>query len=105
MSSGNGSAALRARELCAKVAAVYSQKEMEEAATDMMAPPSSQGTGALSVEAVAKHTTEGSQSNDLKVPPSSASTRNKTNITGHSQKNDSYGPAASVVHTFFGLFT
>lgn len=104
MSSGNGSAALRARELCAKGAAVYSQKEMEEAATDMMAPPS-QGTGALSVEAVAKHTTEGSQSNDLKVPPSSASTRNKTNITGHSQKNDSYGPAASVVHTFFGLFT
>ncbi|CAM4581517.1 unnamed protein product [Leuciscus chuanchicus] len=95
VSSGNGSAALRARELCAKVAMVYSQKEVEEAATDMMAPPG-QGTGALSVEAVAKHTAEGSQTSGPKVPPSSASTRNKTNITGHSQKNDSYGPAASV---------
>nr|AAI55117.1 Si:ch211-245p7.3 protein [Danio rerio] len=37
-----------------------------------------------------------SQISDLKVPPSSASTRNKTNITGRSQKNDSSNPAASV---------
>lgn len=104
MSSGNGSAALRARELCAKAAVVYGQKEVEEAATDMMATPG-QGASVLSVEAVAKHTAEGSQTSDHKVPPSSASTRNKTNVTGHSQKNGSSGPAASVVHTFLGLFT
>jgi len=100
VSSGNSAAALRARELCTKVAVVYAQKEVE----DMMALPG-QGAGVLSVEAVAKHTAEGSQTSDPKVQPSSASTRNKTNITGHSQKNDSYGPAASVVHTFLGLFT
>lgn len=104
MSSGNGSAALRARELCAKAAVVYGQKEVEEAATDMMATPG-QGASVLSVEAVAKHTAEGSQTSDHKVPPSSASTRNKTNVTGLSQKNGSSGPAASVVHTFLGLFT
>uniref|UniRef100_A0A671PC01 Uncharacterized protein n=1 Tax=Sinocyclocheilus anshuiensis TaxID=1608454 RepID=A0A671PC01_9TELE len=34
---------------------------------------------------------------DAKVPPSSASTRNKTNITGHSQKNNS-----SVIVILFG---
>lgn len=83
---------------------VYAQKEVEESSTDMMAT-SGQGAGVLSVEAVAKHTAEGSQTSDPKVPPSSASTRNKTNVTGHSQKNGSSGPAASVVHTFLGLFT
>lgn len=103
LSSGNGSAALRARELCAKAAVVYAQKEVEEAATDMMAT-AGQGAGVLSVEAVAKHTAEASQTSDPKVPPSSASTRNKTNITGHSQKNGSSGPAASVVHTYFRAF-
>lgn len=101
LSSGNSFAALRARELCARAAVVYAQKEVEE--TDMMAT-SGQGAGVLSVEAVAKHTAEGSQTSDPKVPPSSASTRNKTNVTGHSQKNGSSGPAASVVHAFLGLF-
>ncbi|XP_067276661.1 hydrocephalus-inducing protein homolog isoform X2 [Pseudorasbora parva] len=91
VSSGNSSAALRARELCAKASVVQAQKEVEEVATDKMAP-----AGVLSVEAVAKHTAEGSQTSDPKVPPSSASTRNRTNITGHSQKNDSSCPAASV---------
>ncbi|XP_051727085.1 hydrocephalus-inducing protein homolog [Ctenopharyngodon idella] len=95
LSSGSSSAALRARELCARAVVVYAQKEVEESSTDMMAT-SGQGAGVLSVEAVAKHTAEGSQTSDPKVPPSSASTRNKTNVTGHSQKNGSSGPAASV---------
>uniref|UniRef100_A0A8C1VWI8 Hydin adenylate kinase-like domain-containing protein n=1 Tax=Cyprinus carpio TaxID=7962 RepID=A0A8C1VWI8_CYPCA len=38
----------------------------------------------------------GSLPSDPKVPPSSASTRNKTNITGHSQKNNSSARTASL---------
>lgn len=96
MASGNSSAALRAREQCAKVAVVHAQKEVDEAAADMVTTVG-QGAGVLSVEAVAKHTAEGSLTSDPKVPPSSASTRNKTNITGHSQKNNSSGHTASLV--------
>ncbi|XP_073785286.1 hydrocephalus-inducing protein homolog isoform X1 [Danio rerio] len=95
LSSGNSSAAWRARELCAKAAVVFAQREEQEATVDITAT-ASQAAGVLSMEAVAKHTAEGSQISDLKVPPSSASTRNKTNITGRSQKNDSSNPAASV---------
>lgn len=86
ISSGNSSAGLRARKLCA-------QDAMEEAEVDTVATPG-QGPGVLSVEAVAKHTAEGSQIGDRKVPPSSASTRNKT-ITGHSQN----AATPSVVHS------
>ncbi|KTG35348.1 hypothetical protein cypCar_00023228 [Cyprinus carpio] len=95
VASGNSSAALRAREQCAKVAVVHAQKDVDEAAADMMATVG-QGAGVLSVEAVAKHTAEGSLPSDPKVPPSSASTRNKTNITGHSQKNNSSARTASL---------
>ncbi len=96
VASGNSSAALRAREQCAKVAVVHAQKEVDEAAADIVTNVV-QAAGVLSVEAVAKHTAEGSLTSDPKVPPSSASTRNKTNITGHSQKNNSSGHTASPV--------
>ncbi|XP_073706753.1 hydrocephalus-inducing protein homolog [Garra rufa] len=95
VASGNSSAALSAREQCARFAVVNGQKEVDEPAADMVATVG-QGAGVLSVEALAKHTAEGSLTGDPKVPPSSASTRNKTNITGHSQKNNSSGPAASM---------
>lgn len=97
MSSGISSAGLRARELCA-------QDAIEEAEVDTVATPA-QGPGVLSVEAVAKHTAEGSQIDDRKVPPSSASTRNKTTVTGHSQKNSiSAAAAPSVVYALRPLF-
>ncbi|XP_056622256.1 hydrocephalus-inducing protein homolog isoform X2 [Triplophysa dalaica] len=89
MSSGISSAGLRARELCA-------QDAIEEDEVDTVATPA-QGPGVLSVEAVAKHTADGSQIDDRKVPPSSASTRNKTNVTGHSQKNSISAAAAPSV--------
>lgn len=103
LSSGSSPAAWRARELCAKAAVVFAQREEQEATVDITATSSSQAAGVLSMEAVAKHTAEGSQISDLKVPPSSASTRNKTNITGRSQKNDSSNPTASVVNTLINL--
>lgn len=89
ISSGISSAGLKARELCAHDA-------MEEAEADTVATPG-QGPGVLSVEAVANHTAEDSQISDRKVPPSSASTRNKTTVTGHSQKNSSSPAAAPSV--------
>lgn len=104
MASGNSSAAMRAREQCARFAVAHAQKEVDEAAADIMVATVGQGAGVLSVEALAKHTAEGSLTSDPKVPPSSASTRNKTNITGHSQKYNSSGPATSVV-THFKFFT
>nr|XP_055030475.1 hydrocephalus-inducing protein homolog [Misgurnus anguillicaudatus] len=87
MSSGNTIAGLRVRELCAQAA-------VKEAEADTMATPL-QGPAVLSVEAVAKHTAEGSQISDLIVHPSSASTRNKTTITGKTGSSVAVAPSLS----------
>ncbi|XP_051512768.1 hydrocephalus-inducing protein homolog [Myxocyprinus asiaticus] len=96
VTSGSRSAGLRARELCIKAAVEYAQRAVEEAAAEKM-ETAGQGPSVLSVEAVAKHTAEDSQTGEPKVHPSSASTRNKTSTTVISKKNGSSGPAAASV--------
>ncbi|TRY66375.1 hypothetical protein DNTS_003347 [Danionella cerebrum] len=95
VASGSTSAAFRARELSTRLAVLSALREGDEAAVDLMTAPV-QVSSVLSVEAVAKHAAEGSQTSIPKVVPSSASTRNKTNVTGRSQKNDSSAPDASL---------
>eukprot|EP00063_Salmo_salar_P029727 XP_014004562.1 PREDICTED: hydrocephalus-inducing protein homolog isoform X1 [Salmo salar] len=94
MSSGMTSAGLRARELCAKAAMEHAQKRVEEAAqavVEVMGP-----AGTLSVEAVAKHTAEGSQVIDPKALASSISTRNKNSVVGGKRIDGSQPTAPSM---------
>ncbi|XP_030621187.1 hydrocephalus-inducing protein homolog [Chanos chanos] len=95
VSSGESAACLQARELCAKAAAEHAQRKEEETA---LAVADAVGPGALSVEALAKHTTDSSQMKESKAVPSSASTRNKTNITGSRRRDSTQPPMVIPPH-------
>ncbi|KAG7468631.1 hypothetical protein MATL_G00145140 [Megalops atlanticus] len=96
VSSGGSRAGLQARELCARAAMEHAQRKAEEAAQAAADNgPASQGTGFLSVEALAKHTAEGSQSGETKAAPSSVSTRNKNSIMG-TKKNEGSQPTTTT---------
>lgn len=63
----------------------------------------SQAVGILSVEALAKHASEGVPDTDSKVPTSTVSTNNKASTIG-AKKNDDSNPTALMVITFKQLF-
>ncbi|XP_046889403.1 hydrocephalus-inducing protein homolog [Hypomesus transpacificus] len=77
--SGATPTCLQARELCARAAVERAQRRREEAA--QVAGELSAAAG-LSVEAVARHTAEGSQASEPQGPSSSLSTRNKNSLLG-----------------------
>ncbi|KAG2469946.1 HYDIN protein, partial [Polypterus senegalus] len=76
VANGSTVAGLQARELCAKAAQEQAQKKAEEAATHAMDTLASQaqGAGFLSVEAVTKHTSEGSQASEGKSTSATVTT-------------------------------
>ncbi|XP_030060864.1 hydrocephalus-inducing protein homolog [Microcaecilia unicolor] len=81
ISAGNTSAGLEARKLCMRAALEKSQRDMEEGG--LRPPELLQGTGGLSMEAVAKHTAEGTQVTENKTAPqSNISKGNKTSTGG-----------------------
>ncbi|XP_035275425.1 hydrocephalus-inducing protein homolog [Anguilla anguilla] len=99
VSTGGSRAGLQARELCARAAQEHAQKRAEETGEGVAAAV--QGAGVLSVEALAKHTAEGSQGSEPKAGPASLSTRNKTSVaagkkTEGSQPTSTSQPADSV---------
>nr|XP_056718300.1 hydrocephalus-inducing protein homolog [Euleptes europaea] len=74
ISDGSSPAGLRARELCIRAAIEQAQRETDEAGADGQ-PVTSLGTR-LSAEALAKHTSEGSQpSSESKMGPQSTTSR------------------------------
>ncbi|XP_029465095.1 hydrocephalus-inducing protein homolog [Rhinatrema bivittatum] len=85
ISVGNTAAGLEARKLCIKAALEKAQRDMEETGFSLegIAGQSAYATGGLSIEAVAKHTAEGSQATEIKTAPqSSISKGNKTSTGG-----------------------
>ncbi|XP_060779913.1 hydrocephalus-inducing protein homolog [Neoarius graeffei] len=96
MSSGTSTASKQARELFGAVmeSAPGTAERIAPAVLDVMTV-ASQAVGILSVEALAKHSAEGVQDNDSKVPTSTISTNNKTNTMG-TKKNDGSNLTASV---------
>ncbi|RXM33054.1 Hydrocephalus-inducing protein [Acipenser ruthenus] len=91
VSNGNSPVGLRARELCARAAVEQAQRKAEDAAAEAAAAAAgAQAPGFLSVEAVTKHTAEGSQTSEGKQGPhSSISTRNKASTVGGKGKTES----------------
>ncbi|MGH0142284.1 UNVERIFIED_CONTAM: hypothetical protein FKN15_002866 [Acipenser sinensis] len=90
VSNGNSPVGLRARELCARAAVEQAQRKAEDAAAEAAAAAGAQAPGFLSVEAVTKHTAEGSQTSEGKQGPhSSISTRNKASTVGGKGKTES----------------
>ncbi|XP_043935458.1 hydrocephalus-inducing protein homolog [Protopterus annectens] len=96
ISNGNTPTGLRARELCAKAAAELALHEADEAAILTLTaetsnpPPQQAQTPGLSIEAVAKHTFEGSQvsENTRTGLHSAISKGNKTSIVGGKGRAD-----------------
>ncbi|XP_015224105.2 hydrocephalus-inducing protein homolog isoform X3 [Lepisosteus oculatus] len=92
VSNGNSATGLRARELCARAAQEQAQRRAEETAQAVseVIGAGTQDTGFLSVEAVTKHASEGSQNNEAKAGPQSAiSVRNKASTVGGKGKAES----------------
>lgn len=70
---------------------------LDELYTVFVVVSAGQGAGTLSVEAVAKHTAEGSQVIDPKALASSISTRNKNSVVGGKRIDGSQPTAPSMV--------
>ncbi|KAI1889973.1 hypothetical protein AGOR_G00168420 [Albula goreensis] len=97
VSSGGSTVGLQARELCARAALEHAQRKAEEDTQPVseVTGTAGQGTGFLSVEALAKHTAEGSQPSEPKAGPSSISTRNKNSMMG-TKRNEGSQPTTTT---------
>ncbi|XP_069073573.1 hydrocephalus-inducing protein homolog [Pleurodeles waltl] len=73
LKDGSSQAGLKARELCIRAALEQAQREADEKASQAQETVTGQPvqTGALSIEAVAKHTAEGNQMSEPKTGPQS----------------------------------
>ncbi|XP_053479109.1 hydrocephalus-inducing protein homolog [Ictalurus furcatus] len=96
VSSGTSTASKQARELFgATIESVPGTAEHTAPAVLNVMTAACQAEGVLSVEALAKHTSESIQDTDSKAPTSTISTNNKTSTVG-AKKNDDSNPTATV---------
>ncbi|XP_069510876.1 hydrocephalus-inducing protein homolog [Ambystoma mexicanum] len=103
ISDGSSQAGLRAREMCIRAALEQAQRESDDKASqsqETALAQVAQAAAGLSIEAVAKHTAEGSQIPEVKTGPQSITSRgNRGSIAGRGAKSDTHTGQVQKQHS------